>query len=203
MVSVDGGAGRGGRLARLEAADRDAGFRMAVNPIFRRAMALTLQQVIRQHSSASTLSKIGNREVVGYGFNGTPVYVDRVDFPMPAIRYKENTPDVQALREKEKGDWHKLTLEEKKALYRASFCQTFAEMKAPTGEWKSVLGISLMLCSVAIWVYMWMKVYVYSPLPDSMKPENQEAQLKRMIGLRANPVQGISSHWDYEKGDWK
>lgn len=30
-----------------------------------------------------------------------------------------------------------------------------------------------------------------------------QAQLKRMIDLRANPVQGISSQWDYEKGDWK
>lgn len=69
------------------------------------------------------------------------------------------SPFPQALREKEKGDWNKLTLEEKKALYRASFCQTFAEMKAPTGEWKSILGISLIASSVAIWVYLLMKIY--------------------------------------------
>lgn len=66
---------------------------------------------------------------------------------------------LQALREKEKGDWNKLTLEEKKALYRASFCQTFAEMKAPTGEWKSVVGVSLIAASLAVWIYMWMKVF--------------------------------------------
>ena len=45
---------------------------------------------------------------------------------------------LQALREKEKGDWKKLTLEEKKTLYRASFCQTFAEMEAGDGDWKGV-----------------------------------------------------------------
>jgi cytochrome c oxidase subunit 4 len=63
------------------------------------------------------------------------------------------------LKEKEKGDWNKLTIEEKKALYRASFCQTFAEIKAPTGEWKSIVGYSLIACSLAMWIYIWMKKY--------------------------------------------
>ena len=62
----------------------------------------------------------------------------------------------QALREKEKNDWKNLTLDEKKKLYRASFCQTFAEMEAPTGEWKSVVGISLLGVSFALWIYIWM-----------------------------------------------
>merc|ERR1712071_376183 len=65
---------------------------------------------------------IGNREVVGFGMNGQPNYIDRVDFPMPAIRYKEVTADIQVLKTKEMGDWSKLSVEEKKALYRASFC---------------------------------------------------------------------------------
>ena len=37
----------------------------------------------------------GNREVVGFGMNGGTFYVDRYDYPMPAIRFKENTPDIQ------------------------------------------------------------------------------------------------------------
>jgi len=168
-------------------------------------MALTLRQVAQQQqtAAASSLSKIGNREVVGFGFNGGANYVDRVDFPMPAIRYKENTADIQALREKEMGDWTKLTLEEKKALYRASFCQTFSEMKAGTGEWKTVLAFTLIASSLAVWVYMGMKMYVYSPMPETYTKEKQEAQLKRMIDLAGNPVQGVSSQWDYSKGDWK
>lgn len=36
----------------------------------------------------------GNREVVGYGFNGQLNYADRPDYPCPAVRFKETTPDV-------------------------------------------------------------------------------------------------------------
>lgn len=60
-------------------------------------------------------SRIGNRDVVGFGVNGGYMYVDRVDYPMPSIRFKENTAESDKLREKEKGDWKKLTLDEKKA----------------------------------------------------------------------------------------
>ena len=65
----------------------------------------------------------------------------------------------QALREKEKGDWKNLTKEEVQELYRFTFCRSFAEMQAPTGEWKMALGGTLIACSLAIWVYLWMKVY--------------------------------------------
>lgn len=37
---------------------------------------------------------IGKREIVGYGFNGEPNYVDRVDFPLPAIRWREANADI-------------------------------------------------------------------------------------------------------------
>lgn len=40
-------------------------------------------------------------------------------------------------------------------------------------------------------------------LPDSFKLENRQAQLQRMIDMRVNPIDGLTSNWDYEKGDWK
>jgi len=155
------------------------------------------------HIDSGMKSVIGNREWVGFGINGQPGYMDRVDFPMPALRWKEDTPDVLSLREKEKGDWKKLSKEEKKAIYRASFCQTFAEFQAPTGEWKGIIGNTLLLTSFGLWLYIFMKIFVYSPLPNSFQEENREAQLQRMLDLRVNPVTGLSSQWDYEKEEWK
>ncbi len=66
---------------------------------------------------------------------------------------------MQALREKEKGDWKKLSIEDKKGLYRASFCQTYAEMLAPDGKWKSVVGATLFFVSLSFWIYLWEKVF--------------------------------------------
>lgn len=197
------------------------------------------------HAQAEQLAKIGNRDVVGYGWNGEPIYMDRVDYPMPAIRFKENTPDVvvrldfvvqhviaadaelfdlQALREKEKGDWKKLSVQEKKALYRVSFCQTFAEMKYPTGEWKMHIGAALIAASLAIYVSLLMSLFgkkrqhfsqalrnvliilvisVYDEDPITFDEEHQKAQLKRMLDLEVNPIHGLSSKWDYENKRWK
>lgn len=99
---------------------------------------------------------IGNREQVGYGWCGQPWYEDTALFPFPAIRYKEPTPEIKALREKEKGDWKELTIEEKKCLYRASFCQTYSEFQATTGAWKTIVGGALILISLGLWLNVFM-----------------------------------------------
>jgi len=148
-------------------------------------------------------SKIGNREVVGFGINGSYSYIDHINNPFPAIRFKEATPDIVALREKEKGDWKKLSVEEKKALYRASFCQTYAEMQASDGSWKQNIGMTLFFASLGMWIYILAKLYVYPPLPESFSLERRQAQLKRMIDIGVDPVDGLSSRWDYENNRWK
>ncbi|XP_023342768.1 cytochrome c oxidase subunit 4 isoform 2, mitochondrial [Eurytemora carolleeae] len=147
---------------------------------------------------------IGKREIVGYGVNGEANYIDTVMAPFPAIRFKEDVGEIAKLREKERGDWKKLTLEEKKALYRASFCQTLAEVEAPTGEWKSIIGLVLVGVSIGIWGYIWMNRVVYSDLPDTITDEEKvKAQIERMVALRVNPVEGLTSNYDYEAGKWK
>ncbi|XP_041976885.1 transmembrane protease serine 11E-like [Aricia agestis] len=149
------------------------------------------------------LSRIGNRDVVGFGINGSANYKDDPHFPFPAVRFKENTEDICALREKEKGDWKLLTCAEKRALYRASFCQTFAEFQHPTGQWKFILGWALFLSSYCFWSAMFYHCYVYEKLPLSFCKESREAQLRRMLDLHVNPVDGLSSKWDYEQDCWK
>jgi len=54
-----------------------------------------LRPVIQiQRCGLVTVEKVNNRDVVGYGYNGEPTYLDRVDFPYPAIRWKENTANI-------------------------------------------------------------------------------------------------------------
>lgn len=72
----------------------------------------SLTSVPAQHYHGRKL--IGNRDIVGYGFNGSYIYFDAIEMPYPAIRFREETDEIKALREKEKGDWKSLTLEEKR-----------------------------------------------------------------------------------------
>ncbi|CAG9813634.1 unnamed protein product [Phaedon cochleariae] len=150
------------------------------------------------------LDRVGTREMVCFGMNGQPMYVDDVSFPCPAIRYKETTPQIKALYEKQKGDWKLLTKDEKKALYRANFCQTYAEFQTrPNGEWMAITGMSLIFCCAGVWLYLFMVLFVYSGLPDSFHPSHVRAQMRRVIDMQADPIQGLCSNWDYEKNDWK
>jgi len=147
---------------------------------------------------------IGKREVVGFGMNGEESYMDTLNAPFPAIRFKEETPEIAKIKIKEEGDWKKLTLEEKKALYRHSFCQTITELNEPTGEWKKVIGITMIFFSFAIWGVIWLKMFVYDLQPKTMTDEEHvKAQVKRMIDMRVNPITGMAARYDYEKNEWK
>lgn len=151
-----------------------------------------------------THPKIGNREIVGYGLKGKPEYFDLVMFPCPSIRWEADTPQIAALRNKEKADWKQLTVDEKKKLYRASFRQTFEEFTAPTGQWKSAVGWLLISLSGLVLAYdVWRRVcYTFDP-PASLKEDKLKKQLEFHIAARQGPASGLSSKWDYETGTWK
>ncbi|XP_067641135.1 cytochrome c oxidase subunit 4 isoform 1, mitochondrial-like [Eurosta solidaginis] len=157
----------------------------------------------RYTHSDPVMERIGKREIVGYGWNGSPGYHDRLDYPMPPVRFREPDQEICALRQKETGDWRKLSIDEKKQLYRYSFCKTFAEMKAPTSDWKFCVGAALIVCSFGVWLSLSYFYTVYPEYPVSFDEEHRSAQLKRMLALQVNPVTGISSKWDYEKERWK
>ncbi|RWS24368.1 cytochrome c oxidase polypeptide IV-like protein [Leptotrombidium deliense] len=147
--------------------------------------------------------KIGKREVVGFGVNGSYIYFDRPDFPMPAIRFREDDAALTSLRAKEKGNWKQLTLDEKKTLYRASFCSTFAEITAPTGEWKAITAGVVTLVATSLVLFALMKKFVMPPMPESLTLEAKKEQMRKMIILGIDPVEGLSSKWDYENNRWK
>ncbi|KAK6616900.1 hypothetical protein RUM43_014870 [Polyplax serrata] len=146
---------------------------------------------------------IGNRDWVAFGRTGAATYDDHLICPFPAVRFKENCNELLALREKEKGDWRKLTIDEKKILYRASFRLTLTEWRAPTGQWKSITGCCLILLSIGLWIFYFIKFCVCKPLPDTFNEEKRRNILRRMLVSRYGYATGVSAKWDYELDDWK
>lgn len=62
-----------------------------------RLFTASAKQLVQKTGTRSISDKIGNREIVGYGWNSFPGYMDRVDYPMPAIRFREDTPEIKVL----------------------------------------------------------------------------------------------------------
>lgn len=52
-------------------------------------------------------------------------------------------------------------------------------------------------------IHFILPISVYDERPVSFDEEHKKAQLKRMIDLEINPVQGISSKYDYENKRFK
>lgn len=144
----------------------------------------------------------GDRKIVGFGRNGSADYEDVRDFPCPAVQFKEDKGDLMSLRQKELGDWREMTVEEKKQLYRASFCSTFAEFTARTGEWKSITAIVLGLGALTAGFVLFCHKFVYLPCRTSGE-EWQADRVRMAIAERDGPIHGVSSHYDFDKKQWK
>ncbi|KAM9785888.1 LOW QUALITY PROTEIN: cytochrome c oxidase subunit 4 isoform 2, mitochondrial-like [Neosynchiropus ocellatus] len=175
-MMLRGLAGRVGSLLLRRSAAAPAGARMSSHP----------QDVV----TATDMSK--------------PVYSDALDVPLPDRPYNMDlTPAQMSLKQKEKGPWGQLSKEEKVALYRLKFNQTYAEMKRPSSEWKTVIGCAFFFFGLTGLVVWWQSVFVYPARPKTFDKEWQAKQLKRMLDMRIGPVEGFSAKWDYEKGQWK
>jgi len=156
------------------------------------------------HDRMRMYPRIGNREIVGYGIKGKPDYFDLAMFPCPGVRWQADTTEIKQLKDKEKGDCHKLSFDEKKRLYRASFRQTFEEFSAPTGIWKWAFGMAMIVFGGGSLVYDgWRRLLYTFELPDSFGDEKLKKQMEYHIAARQGPMTGLASEWDYEVGTWK
>ncbi|XP_011454489.2 cytochrome c oxidase subunit 4 isoform 1, mitochondrial [Magallana gigas] len=144
---------------------------------------------------------IGHREIVGHG--EIPYYTDSFTVPCPAIRFREVDEALGKLREKEKGDWKLLSLEDKKTLYRASFNSTLEEVRAPSGDWKRCIGDNAILMAL---MFLGVSVIGFADPqyePKTVTNEWVDAQTEYLIKRRVQPVDGIASWYDYENNKFK
>ncbi|XP_028999578.1 cytochrome c oxidase subunit 4 isoform 1, mitochondrial [Betta splendens] len=133
-----------------------------------------------------------------------PAYHDSPDIPLPEVRFVQNlSAEQKSLKEKEKGSWAALSNDEKLALYRISFKQSYAEMNYRSPEWKTVLGAAFFFFGFTGLFFLWQRKYVFGPVPHTFEPEYKERELQRMLDMRMNPIEGIASKWDYENKQWK
>ncbi|XP_028904568.1 cytochrome c oxidase subunit 4 isoform 2, mitochondrial [Ornithorhynchus anatinus] len=140
----------------------------------------------------------------GEGVPGSPPPPTRRSHPLPyeALR-RDLRPEERELKEKEKGAWTRLSNDEKVALYRLQFPQTLAEAKRPSGEWKAVLGGFFFFLGLTALMMAWQRVYVFPEKPPTLSARWKAQQLRRTLDMKANPVQGLASKWDYRRDQWK
>jgi len=170
----------------------------------RRAMHLTAANASGHHENQNDGPAIAaGREHVCHFMSGEPLYADRFDYPFPAIRFRKMNAEFKALREKEKGDWKNLSLEEKKKLYRYSFRATLAEFDHPTGNWKAITAIVLGVMTGAMAIITCVKKWALKGDLWYLSEEAKNKQLELMIRLYAEPITGVASKWDYENNVWK
>ncbi|GIY53520.1 uncharacterized protein CDAR_495061 [Caerostris darwini] len=112
-------------------------------------------------SSAKTIN--------GNGFVDDPC-ITQVAKPSKISR----TPSLLSLKQKEKGDWRNLTLEEKQALYHLSFNNPLCYVDEPADEWKLILAgtftaMGLMTLGMYVWLSQSEQTEVIGPLSKKIK----------------------------------
>ncbi|EFO22950.1 cytochrome c oxidase subunit IV [Loa loa] len=146
--------------------------------------------------------RIGQREIVGPSSGGYH-FIDSTDRPYPPLRFRADDEIIKPIREKEKGDWKKLTMEEKKLLYRYSFRRTQAELLGWNVYWKMYLAYALIWSSIGLGVVGLLRHFSYPPQVPTLSDEWKHAAMQKILILEKPLPEGAATLYDYENDRWK
>ncbi|XP_078400726.1 cytochrome c oxidase subunit 4 isoform 1, mitochondrial [Cetorhinus maximus] len=163
-----------------------------------------LSLITKRALSTSVCMRVHGQGVAKVDDFSLSAYYDRKDEPLTALDFVDQLSGEQkSLKEKEKSSWVSLSSDEKLQLYRIRFNQSFAEMNKSSNEWKTVIGGVLFMLGFTGLIVFWQRVFVYGDVPHTFSDEWKAKQIKRMLDMQMNPVEGIASKWDYENNKWK
>lgn len=97
-----------------------------------------------------------------------------------------------ALRDRMKGSWKELTIQEKKAAYWIAFGPHGPRSLPPPGEGKRVALYTAIGVGASLLLFAGMRLFA-GPAPHTMNREWQEAANERLLEQKADPFTGISS----------
>ncbi|KAK4165064.1 cytochrome c oxidase polypeptide 5, mitochondrial [Cladorrhinum sp. PSN259] len=104
-----------------------------------------------------------------------------------------------ALRDRMKGSWSELTLQEKKAAYWIAFGPHGPRSLPPPGENKKVAVYTLIGLGVSFGIFATMRAFA-KPAPSTMTKEWQEATNEYLKAQNSDPLTGIASEGYVGKG---
>ncbi|KAK4221838.1 cytochrome c oxidase polypeptide 5, mitochondrial [Podospora fimiseda] len=119
-------------------------------------------------------------------------------------RWEGMPPEEQAelwmaLRDRMKGSWSELTLQEKKAAYWIAFGPHGPRSLPPPGEGKKVAVYTFIGLGVSFAIFAIMRAFA-KPAPSTMTKEWQEATNEYLKAQNSDPLTGISSEGYSGKG---
>ena len=132
-------------------------------------------------------------------------FYESLTSPLPGKpRIIQYEGELKALKEKEKGSWKNLSKEERMDLYNMYFGMTMAEMSRGDDEWKSAVGLTLVICSFSLLLSWAMQEFCLAPpAPSALDSEVIAATIKQELQFHGGPISGYASMWDYENNRWK
>ncbi|XP_003390084.1 PREDICTED: cytochrome c oxidase subunit 4 isoform 1, mitochondrial-like [Amphimedon queenslandica] len=116
--------------------------------------------------------------------------------PAPlSLQMNLSTPELKAAYDKSCGHWSKLSKEETVMLYRATFPQSFKELKdAEKGYGPKVFAGTTLAIIIGVILAEFFKRTIGPEVPHTLdNPQWEEDTRKKLIRQKANPIEGISS----------
>jgi len=143
-------------------------------------------------------------------------YVNSAHDPMCARPFMLGMPgtELATLREREKGHWGDLSIDDQRKLFRGAYKSTFPEMLQGTDMWKGTLGVVFLYYGIMCWIMFYSFYWIHDEKPCQsglwfmyhdgwQQHRKNEAAFHLFWENETIECRGDVAHWDWQKHCWK